>query len=74
MGVKTKMIEINKLKAKFVENGFTQSDIAKKLGISDKTMTARMKSGIFGSDEIDKMVEILMIENPADIFFAKKVN
>ena len=32
-----------------------------------------MKIGIFGSDEIDKMIELLEIKNPVPIFFAQCV-
>ena len=34
---------------------------------------AKMKDGVFGSDEIQVMIEKLNIENPVDIFFAKEV-
>lgn len=30
-----------------------------------------MKKGVFGSDEIDKMISLLKIQNPAEIFFAR---
>ncbi|MCD8208524.1 MAG: hypothetical protein LUD72_11345 [Bacteroidales bacterium] len=46
--------------------------MAKALGMTPKTFTLRMKSGVFGSDEMETMIEILHIENPADIFFAKE--
>ena len=32
-----------------------------------------MKIGIFGSDEIDKMIELLEIKNPVPIFFTQCV-
>lgn len=66
------MIAINKLKAKFVERGLTQAAVAKAIGLSERTMVSRIKSGVFGSDEIDKMIEVLCIENPSEIFFVKQ--
>ena len=30
-----------------------------------------MKKGVFGSDEIEKMIDYLNIEEPMPIFFAK---
>ena len=67
------MIDINKLKGVIVMNGKTQEDVAKHLKMTPKTFYLRMKRGVFGSDEIEKMVEYLNIEDPVSIFFAKKV-
>jgi len=64
------LIQINKLKALFVEKNITQQEIAKELGITETTMTRKMKKGVFDSDEMYKMIEILEIENPSEIFFA----
>lgn len=67
------MINVNKLKAVFVENGKTQSNVAEMLGISDNTMTSKLKRGIFNSDEIYKLIDYLDIQNPVEIFFADNV-
>lgn len=64
------MIKINKLKARFVEKGYTQQDIAKELGITDVTLSRKLNRGVFNSDEIYKMIVLLDIENPTEIFFA----
>ena len=65
------MVDVNRLKSVIVLNGKTQEDVAKHLGMSSKTFYLRMKKGVFGSDEIEKMVEYLNIEEPMPIFFAK---
>lgn len=65
------MIRVNELKGVIVKNGYTQYDMAQKLGISPKTFYSKMRKGIFGSDEIQKMIDILQIEDPIHIFFAK---
>lgn len=65
------MIRVNELKGVIVKNGYTQCDMAQKLGISPKTFYSKMRKGIFGSDEIQKMIDILQIEDPIHIFFAK---
>lgn len=39
------MIKINKLKARFVEQGYTQQDIAKELGITDVTLSRKLAKG-----------------------------
>ena len=64
------MIKINKLKARFVEKGYTQQEIAKELGITDVTLSRKLNRGVFNSDEIYKMIVLLDIENPTEIFFA----
>ena len=47
--------------------------IIAKNGMSQKTFYEKMKKGIFGSDEIEAMTELLHIDRPWDIFFAKEV-
>lgn len=65
------MVDSNKLKGCIVANGKTQEEVAKSIGITPKTFYAKMKKGVFGSDEIEMMIDILHIENPMAIFFAK---
>lgn len=67
------MIDTKKLKIIIALHDMTQKDVAKKLGIAPKTFYAKMKKGVFGSDEMDKMIDILSIRNPSRIFFANKV-
>lgn len=67
------MVDTNRLKSVIVLNGMTQKDVAEHLQMSSKTFGLRMKKGVFGSDEIEKMVEFLKIDDPAPIFFAKEV-
>lgn len=66
------MINISKLRGLMAEQGVTQKQLASQLGISANTLSSKMKKGVFGSDELDKMIQYLSIENPADIFFAKE--
>lgn len=65
------MVDVNRLKGTIVSNGLTQEDVAKHLGIASKTFYLKMKKGVFGSDEIEKMIEFLNIDDPMPIFFAK---
>lgn len=67
------MIKTNELKGIIAAKGLSQRKIALKLGIAPKTFYSKMKKGVFGSDEIEKMIEILGIENPLDIFFVNSV-
>lgn len=66
-------MNINKLKGMMTEKGYTQVEIAEKLGISPKTLSNKLKKEVFNSDEINKLIEILDIKNPMEIFFANKV-
>lgn len=65
------MIKINRLKARFVEKGYTQQDIARELGITDVTLSRKLNRGVFNSDEIYKMIVLLDIKDPTEIFFAE---
>ena len=67
------MIRVDKLRGVIVENGYTQQDVAKMIGITPKTFYEKMKNGVFGSDEIQIMIDNLQIQNPMDIFFAQEV-
>ena len=67
------MIDTNKLRGKMAERGRSGLDMAKVIRKTPKTFYAKMKAGVFDSDEIDAMVRDLEIENPMEIFFADKV-
>lgn len=67
------MVNTDKLRGIFAENKKTQTDIANMIGVTPKTFYMRMQKGVFGSDEIQIMIDELHIENPMDIFFAKAV-
>jgi len=65
------MLQVNELKAEFVRNNMTQKQVAKAIGISEQTLRRRFKTGIFGTDEIQKLTELLNLENPQYIFFGR---
>lgn len=67
------MINRNALKGKIAENGMTQESVAKAIGMSSATFTRRMKEGVFGTDEAEKMIDLLKIDNPSYIFFNQEV-
>ena len=67
------MVNTNELRGVIAKNGKSQSDVAKMLRISPKTFYTKMQKGVFGSDEIQVMIDELHIENPMEIFFAKQV-
>lgn len=67
------MVDVNKLKGIIVENQKTQEDVARHIGMTPKTFYLKMKKGVFGSDEIEKMIDYLNIDDPVSIFFAQRV-
>lgn len=67
------MINVNALRGIIAARGMTQQDVALILRINPKTFYNKMKKGVFGSDEIEKMISVLSIDHPEKIFFAKNV-
>lgn len=67
------MVDTKGLKAEMVRKGITQEQLAKQLNMSSRTFSSRMSKGVFGSDEIEKLVKILDIKDPMSIFFAQLV-
>ena len=65
------MIKVNLLKGEMVKAGYTQATLAKELGISSKTFYLKLKKGVFNSNEIDAMIDLLGISDPVGVFFAK---
>ena len=61
-----------KLKGIIAERGYSQREVAKAIGVTEKTFYNKMKKGVFGTDEAMAMIELLGIKNPADIFLQKK--
>lgn len=67
------MILTNKIRGVMVEKGYSIKELAPKLGMAPKTLSLKLRKGVFGTDEAEKIVKILEIENPAEIFFASEV-
>lgn len=66
------MIKTNELRGIIASNNYSQSDVAKMIGVTPKTFYEKMKNGVFGSDEIQIMIDKLNIDDPISIFFAKE--
>lgn len=64
------MIKTNELRGIIAKNGLSQTDVAKMIGVTPKTFYKKMKNGVFGSDEIQIMIDELHIDDPMPIFFA----
>lgn len=66
------MTDINLLKAEIVRNGYNLSTLAEEVGMTVSTLSRRIKKDNFNSNEVTKIIEVLNIDNPTEIFFAKK--
>ena len=66
------MIRTDILRGEIVKKGLSQAKMAEIIGITPKTFYEKMKKGVFGSDEIQIMIETLEIKDPMDIFFCRE--
>ena len=66
------MIKTNDLVGLMAKHRISQRAMAKKLGITPKTFSLKLRKGCFGSDEIEIMIEKLEIKDPMSIFLLKK--
>lgn len=66
------MIRTDELKGLIAKKGLSQAKMAKMINITPKTFYEKMKTGVFGGDEIQIMIDELNIENPAEIFLRSK--
>lgn len=66
------MIKTDELRGIIAKNKLSQTDVAKMIGVTPKTFYEKMKNGVFGSDEIQIMIDKLHIEDPMPIFLARE--
>ena len=65
------MVNTNELKGRIMAKGYTQAEVAKIIGMAPDTLSRKLKIGVFGTDEVEKLVTVLEIDKPWEIFFAK---
>lgn len=65
------MVNVNRLRGIIAERGLSQRKVAEYLGMTEKTFYSKMKKGVFGTDEAERMIELLEIPNPVEIFLDK---
>lgn len=63
------MIATNEIKGLIRARGMTQAEVAEKMGINPVTLSRKLSKGVLNSDEIEVLIEVLKINNPASIFF-----
>lgn len=69
------MVDTKMIRAQMTLQGYTIGKLAKELGISSKTLSVRLNYSPekFTQAQIQKMVLILKIKNPTDIFFNQRL-
>jgi len=67
------MIRIDLLNGEIARAGFNKASLARKIGIAPRTFYNKEKKGVFGSDEIVKIVKECGITDPVRIFFPEFV-
>jgi DNA-binding XRE family transcriptional regulator len=68
------MIRVDLLNGEIARAGFSRATLAVKIGMTPKTFYAKERKGVFGSDEIEKIVKECKIKNPMPIFFPSFVS
>ena len=68
------MINVKLLKAEIVKNGMTQDEFCKKINMAHSTFIRKMHIGVVTTEEAQKMIQLLKIKNPTEIFFCRKIN
>lgn len=67
------MLNANALRGAMAAKGYTQKRISQEMGISEQSLSNKMKAGVFKSTEIDTLIRILDLDDPMPIFFAPEV-
>lgn len=63
------MIRVDKLVGEMYAKGISGKEMAKRIGIVPKTFYEKMKKGVFSTDEVEIMIEVLQLSDPMSIFF-----
>lgn len=66
-------MNVQKLKGVMAERGYNQRKLAREMGISEPTIYSKVKKGVFGSDEIMRIMSILHLskEETCEIFLTE---
>lgn len=68
------MVRTDELRGLIAKNGLSQREVARKIGVHEETFYRKMREKKFGSDEMQELIKLLHISNPAEIFFCRRGN
>lgn len=66
------MLDVQEIKGSIAKCGLSQRRVANLLGITEKTFYLKMKAGVFRTDELEQIAEILGISDIGILF--RRVN
>lgn len=66
------MVNVNKLRGAIAENRLTMRETARRIGMAQQTLARKMERGVFDSEDMDALIELLDLENPAEIFLVPR--
>lgn len=66
------VLDRNLLRAEFAKNGLTQEEVARKIGMNPTTFARKIKKSGFYTEEACRLIDVLNIKSPEQIFFAKQ--
>lgn len=66
------MVDVNKIRGKMAEHGYTIKRLAQEMEIDTRKLSKHLNDGNFGINDAEKLISILSIENPSEIFFVRK--
>lgn len=66
------MVDLARLRGQIAFKEMTHKSVAKALKLSEKTFYNKMKTGKFYLHEAEKLIDLLAIEKPEEIFFNRK--
>ena len=64
------MVLSNELRGRIVAKGLTQVEVARLIGVTPKTLNTKLKTGVFKTDEVEILIQVLDIKDPLAVFFA----
>ena len=68
------MFDRKKLRAQMVLKGISAKDLSKALNINESTFYRKLNDdGRFTREEMNIMIQVLEIDDPADIFFSQQL-
>ena len=67
------MVDTDRLRGLMAQNRLSQGEVAQYMGISPATLSRKMQSGVFNTNECEKLITLLKIKDPT-IFFKNMVN
>ncbi len=68
------MFDRKRFKAQLILAGVSMKELAEALGIDESTLYRKVSAdGSFTREEINKMIDVLKIESPMDIFFTQEL-